>query len=130
VFLSPTDPDQSTRAVVLGSRQFHSDIVSRLALLGPSTIYTAAPERWEQLLADTSPGQIDINPSDDDAIADIVVYDDIAPPSDAESPLLVHLTSDSGRPVNAAIVAKEGIDGNGSFVLTTPEANLVLHGGR
>lgn len=130
VFLSPTHPDQATRAVVLGSKDFHTDIVSRIALLGPSTIYTAAPDRWEQLMAATTPGQIDINPPDDDVVADIVVYDDIAPPTEVESPLLIHLTSDSGRPGNAAIVAKESLEGNGAFVLTTPDANLVLHGGR
>lgn len=127
VFFSPTHPDQGTRAVVLGSRDFHADIVSRVALLGPSTIYTTAPDRWQQLLAAVAPGQFHINPSTQTDV-DVVVYDDIAPPADADSALLVHLTSDSGRPGNAAIVAKESLDGPGSFVLTTPEESLVLHG--
>lgn len=130
VFLSPTHPDQATRAVILGSKDFHTDIVSRIALLGPSVIYTDAPERWQQLIAVTTPGQLEINPQSDASPADIVVYDDIAPPGDADSALLIHLTSDSGRPGNASIVAKESHDGGGSFVLTTPDASLVLHGAR
>lgn len=128
VFLAPTHPDLATRAVVLGTKDFHADIVSRIALLGPSVIYTDVPDRWQQLVAVATPGQLRINPDPDAADTDIVVYDDIAPPADAESALLVHLTSVSGRPANASIVAEESHDGGGSFVLTTPDTSVVLSG--